>query len=80
MSLEEHVFTTKAGRPWTASGLNSALKSFRKKNDPGFHEAINRWWVPRREDFKPAEERDIGMRLLDMLQGILQPLEEARKS
>ncbi|KPJ74672.1 MAG: hypothetical protein AMS14_05075 [Planctomycetes bacterium DG_20] len=46
----------------------------------GFHEAANRWWVSCREALDPAEEAALGLKLVDLLQGLLQPPEKAGKA
>jgi AcrR family transcriptional regulator len=39
----------------------------------GFHEAINRWWPSHQDDLDPEGERELGVKLLEILQGIFQP-------
>ena len=42
----------------------------------GFHEAVSRWWIPHGGDLDSAGEREIGMKLVEMLQRLLQPPEK----
>lgn len=39
----------------------------------GFHEAVSRWWIPNRGDLDWAGEKEIGMKLVEILQRLLQP-------
>jgi len=39
----------------------------------GFHEAVGRWWILHRRDLDSAGEREMGVKLVEMLRRLLQP-------